>query len=79
MQTEYRIENYKYTIFSPFIATKYAKFRKLEDLRSTSLHVYPTIQRRENRRKLTARLTTKMIKLPHAGKFPTCPLAFQIA
>jgi len=45
---------------------------------STSLHEYSTIQRRANRKKLIARLTTQMIKPPHVGKFPTCPLVFQI-
>ena len=39
----------------------------------------PQIKDVQNRRKLTARLTTQMIKHPHAGKFPACPLAFQIA
>jgi len=51
--------------------------RKLQEYIKTKYT--PQIKDVQNRRKSTARLTTQMIKLPHAGKFPACPLAFQIA
>jgi len=71
------IEGIDIPFFSPFLATKYATNIK-NISRVYHDRVIPHKSKTCNKREEILRLTRQMIMPPHAGKFPTYPLGFQI-